>query len=111
LWVISQGQKTNKFAGDFTGRENQVCWWFHWAGKPSLLVISFFTLSSFYKLVTKMKSELFSSPELKAQVSFSDHLLSVICLTSNVCLLDFYIFNFFSRTAGPILTKVGTNHP
>jgi hypothetical protein len=26
-------------------------------------------------------------------------------------LLDFYIFNFFSRTAGPILTKVGTNHP
>jgi hypothetical protein len=30
---------------------------------------------------------------------------------SDVCLLDFYIFNFFSRTAGPILTKVSTNHP
>jgi hypothetical protein len=30
---------------------------------------------------------------------------------SDVFLLDFYIFNFFFRTAGPILTKVGTNHP
>jgi hypothetical protein len=28
-----------------------------------------------------------------------------------VCLLNFYIFDFFSRTAGPIVTKVGTNHP
>jgi hypothetical protein len=41
-------------------------------------------------------STVFSSPELKAQVSFSDHPLSV-------CLLDFYISNFFSRTTGPIL--------
>jgi hypothetical protein len=55
----------------------------------------------------------FSSPELKAKVSFSDRLLSVVCLSvcpSDVCLVDFYIFNFF-RTSGPILTKVGTNHP
>jgi presenilin-like A22 family membrane protease len=52
-----------------------------------------------------------SSPELKAQVSYSDRLLSVVCLTSGICLLDFYIFDFFSRTAGPIVTKVGTNHP
>jgi hypothetical protein len=51
----------------------------------------------------------FSSPELKAQVGFSDRLLSV--RPSDVCLLDFYIFNFFSRTAGPILAKVGTNDP
>jgi hypothetical protein len=35
---------------------------------------------------------------------------SSVC-PSDICLLDFYIFNFFSRTAGPILTKVGTNHP
>jgi hypothetical protein len=56
---------------------------------------------------------IFSSPELKAQVSFSDRLLSVVCpsVRPYVCLLDFYIFNFFFRTAGPILTKVGTNHP
>jgi hypothetical protein len=33
----------------------------------------------------------FSSPELKAQVRFSD-------FPSSVCLLDFYIFDFFSRT-------------
>ena len=53
----------------------------------------------------------FSSPELKmkAQVSFSDRLLSV--RPSDVCLLDFYIFDFFFRTAGPVVTKVGTNHP
>jgi hypothetical protein len=25
--------------------------------------------------------------------------------------LDFYIFSFFSRTARPILTKVGAKHP
>jgi hypothetical protein len=37
-----------------------------------------------------------SSPELKAQVSFSD-------LPLSVCLFNFYIFDFFSRTARPIL--------
>jgi hypothetical protein len=48
----------------------------------------------------------FSSPELKAQVSFFDRQLFVVCL------LDFYIYIFdFSKTAGPILAKVGTNHP
>jgi hypothetical protein len=25
--------------------------------------------------------------------------------------VNFYIFNFFSRTTGPILTRLGTNHP
>jgi hypothetical protein len=56
----------------------------------------------------------FSSPELNAQVSFSDRLLSVVSLS--VCpsvypSVNFYIFDFFSRTTGPILTKLGTNHP
>ena len=50
----------------------------------------------------------FSSPEPKAQVSYSDHLLSV-CLS--VRLLTFHIFDFFSRTAGPNSTKLGTHHP
>jgi hypothetical protein len=45
-----------------------------------------------------------SSSELKAQVSFSDRPLPIVCL------LDFYIF-YFSRTTGPILTNNGTNHP
>jgi hypothetical protein len=50
-----------------------------------------------------------SSSELKAQVSFSDRPLSV-CLS--VCLsVNFYFFDFFSRTTGPILTKLDTNHP
>ena len=60
----------------------------------------------------------FSSPELKAQVSYSDRPLSVVRLSVclSVCLsvrlsVNFYIFDFFSRTTGPILTKLGTNHP
>jgi hypothetical protein len=44
----------------------------------------------------------FSSPELKAQVSFTDRLLSVWRLS---------VRHFFFRTAWPISTKVGTNHP
>jgi hypothetical protein len=51
---------------------------------------------------------LFSSPELKAQVNFSDRPLSVVCLSVRPCVLDFYVFDF-SWTAGPILTKIGTN--
>ena len=41
----------------------------------------------------------FSSYELKAQVSYSG------CPSVN-----FYIFDFFSKTTWPILTKLGTNH-
>jgi hypothetical protein len=54
-----------------------------------------------------------SSPELKAQVSFSDRPLSVVCLSVrlSVRLLNIYIFDFFFRTAGPILTRLGTKHP
>jgi hypothetical protein len=37
-----------------------------------------------------------------------------VCLAvrlSNYPSVNFYIFNFFSRTTGPILTILGTNHP
>ena len=51
----------------------------------------------------------FSSPELKAQVSFSDRLSSV-CLSVRLS-VSFPIFVFFSRPTGPILTKLGTKHP
>ena len=47
---------------------------------------------------------LVSSPKLKAQVNYSDRPLSVVRLSVN-----FDIFEFFSRTTGPIVTKVGTN--
>jgi hypothetical protein len=53
---------------------------------------------------------IFSSPELKAQVSFSDRLLSVVLLSVRLS-VNFYIFDFFSRTTGPILTRLGTIHP
>jgi hypothetical protein len=46
----------------------------------------------------------FSSPELNAQVSNSDRRLSVVCPSVN-----FHIFDF-SRTTGPILTRLGTDH-
>jgi hypothetical protein len=49
---------------------------------------------------------IFSSPDLKAQVSYSDRQLSVVRLS-----LNFYIFDFFSRTTGPISTRLGTDHP
>jgi hypothetical protein len=44
---------------------------------------------------------LFSSPELKAQVSFSDRPLSGIRLSVHL-----YIFDFFSSTTGPILSDL-----
>jgi hypothetical protein len=52
-----------------------------------------------------------SSPELKAQVSFSDRPLFGIRLSVRLSSVNFYIFNFFSRTTGPILTRLDTNHP
>jgi hypothetical protein len=62
---------------------------------------------AFVALTTNL---VFSSPELKAQVSFSDRPLSGVHLS--VCpSVNFYIFDFFSRTTGPILTGLGTNHP
>ena len=47
------------------------------------------------------QKSLFSSPQLKAQVSFSEHLSSV-CPSVSI---------FFSRTTGPISIKLGTKHP
>jgi hypothetical protein len=47
---------------------------------------------------------LFSSSEMKAQMSFFDYPLSV-------SLLKVYINDFFYRNNGPILTRFGTNHP
>jgi hypothetical protein len=59
-----------------------------------------------------MLKSVFSSPELKAQVSYSDRRLSVrltVCLSVRPS-VNFYIFDFFSRTTGPILTRLGTDH-
>ena len=55
----------------------------------------------------------FSSSELKAQVIFSDRLSSVVCLSVRLCvsLQTCPIFEFFSRTTGPILTKLGIKLP
>jgi hypothetical protein len=47
----------------------------------------------------------FSSHELKAQVSYSDHLLSVACPSVRLS-VNFYIFDFFSRTTGSISTRL-----
>jgi hypothetical protein len=55
-------------------------------------------------------SLIFSSPELKAQVSFSDRPFSSIRLSCRPS-VNFYIFNFYSRTTGPILTRLCTNQP
>ena len=52
----------------------------------------------------KVYGPILSSPELKAQVSFSDRF-------SDRLSVNFFIFDFFSITTGPILTKLGTKHP
>jgi hypothetical protein len=58
------------------------------------------------KLPSKLNfsGTVFSSPELKAQVSFSE-------LVVRRPSVNFYIFDFFSRTTGPILNRLATNHP
>jgi hypothetical protein len=46
-------------------------------------------------IVLRSTRAFFSSPELKAQVSYSDRLLSVVCLSVRLS-VNFYIFDFFS---------------
>ena len=68
-------------------------------------------------VLRRWKLFVFSPPELKAQVSFSDHLSSVVCMSVRpsvclfVCLYTFHIFIFFSRTMGLISIKLGTKYP
>ena len=50
---------------------------------------------------------LFSSPQIKAQVSSSDPMF-YISLSVHLLTLNIFIF---SRTSGPISTKLGTKHP
>ena len=53
------------------------------------------------------------SPELKAQMSFYDHMAFVVCpsVFRPTVYKRFHIFIFFSRTSGPISTKLHTKHP
>lgn len=56
---------------------------------------------------------IFSSPELKVQLRFSDRLMSVVRPT--VCMsvrlsVNFSHFDIFSRTNGPNFTRLGTKH-
>jgi hypothetical protein len=114
------------------------CWWFvrrlnlqmllkhKQNGNPSLLIIRappyggcpIVISLSVRASVPNEVFRVFSSPELKAQVSYSDRPLSVIRLSVRPSVrlsvrlsVNFYIFDFFSRTTGPILTRLGTNHP
>ena len=56
-------------------------------------------------LIFQQFESFFSSPELKVQVSYSDPPLSVVRLSVHLS-VNFYIFNLFSRTAGPNLTQI-----
>ena len=53
--------------------------------------------------------EYFSSPEPKAQVSFSEKKF-VRCLSSSLLSLTFHIFIIFSRITGPIWNKLDTKY-
>jgi hypothetical protein len=52
----------------------------------------------------------FSSPKLTAQVNYSDRRLSIVHPSIRLS-VNFYIFDFFSRTTEPILSRLGTHHP
>lgn len=58
---------------------------------------------------------IFSSPEPEAEVSFSDRNLSVVFCCCWSCSHRYYrkLFHvfIFSRTTGPISTKISTKHP
>jgi hypothetical protein len=86
-------------------------WFWHFTSLPPVFFFFRYLLTivlGFTPHVIILASFNFSSPELKAEVSFSDRPLSG-CLS--VCpSVNFYIFDFFSRTAGQILTRLGTNH-
>jgi hypothetical protein len=53
----------------------------------------------------------FSTPELKAQVSYSDRQLSVARLSVCPSVSKLDIFDFFSIKTAPILAKLGTSQP
>ena len=61
------------------------------------------------KAATGQLTSVLRSAELKAPVSFSDRLLSVVL--PSIILETFHIFMLFSRTIKPISTKLGTKHP
>jgi hypothetical protein len=62
------------------------------------------------RLPSVLQFACFSSPELNVQVSFSDRLFSVVRLFVRLP-VNFYIFDIYSRNTGPILTRLGKNHP
>ena len=82
--------------------------WLRWQRQYGVYFVSEIKLQYQYFMISYFN--IFSSPELKAQVSYSDRRLSVVRPSVRLS-VNFYIFDFFSRTAGPILTKLGTNHP
>ena len=57
---------------------------------------------------SNIKKITFSSPNLKAQVRFSDQNLSSFIV---VIVVFGVVVNLFSRTTEPISTKLGTMHP
>ena len=78
----------------------------------------FFTIGGAYKMKlvvyhfkltwAERSSELFWSPVV-CRLSVRPSVRLSVC--PSVRLYTFRIFDFFSRTTGPILTKIGTNHP
>ena len=75
-------------------------WWFRNIWIIMCLQVVWTLIFGFYKLLQKF----FSSPELKAQVSFSDHLSSVVCLSVrlSVCLFVCKLFTLSSSTPEPL---------
>jgi hypothetical protein len=93
----------------YSWTSKETMWiWYSWVVQILMYVEPW--IESHVTLIKLSTDSFISSPELKAQVSFSDSLLSVVLLSVRLS-VNFYIFYFFSRTTGPILTRIGTNYP
>ena len=72
----------------------------------------YFTLENFSLIWRhRRRATIFSSLKLKAQSPVVCHLSFPLSVCPLVRLKTFHIFNFFSRTTGPISTKFGTKNP
>ena len=73
--------------------------------KKYIILSSFGEIIDFVVYVLTIKpiiKLLFSSPELKAQVSFSDHLLSFVCLSVRLSVPVCKLFTFSSSSPEPL---------
>jgi hypothetical protein len=103
--AMHEGDNLNGFKGDGTtpyGDDLHIIWCSLIQGTRIYTVLGW-RIQQFYAATRP-------PGKMKAQVSYSDRLLSGTHLSVCPSVINFHIFDF-SRTTWPILTRLGTNHP